>query len=94
MRIYGTYEADQAAYHCLDSLQIAAIHPEDGVLGDDVYAAEATYVEQIRKDLGCRSGIQGSGKRITLSAGRFHQPGVQLRVPLTGLPSLTCYPWL
>ncbi len=52
VRIYGTYEADQAAFHCLESLQIAAIHPEDGVLGEDVYAAEATYPEQIRKDLG------------------------------------------
>ena len=62
VRIYGTYEADQAAYHCLDRVQIAAIHPEDGVLGEDVYAAEAAYVEQIRKDLGVPEWKPGARK--------------------------------
>ncbi len=36
--------------------------PEDGVLGDDVYAAEATYVEQIRKDLGVPERKPGARK--------------------------------
>jgi hypothetical protein len=50
--LYGTYEAEQAAGQCLTALKLAAIHPENGGLQEDVYEAGSTYLLQVRKDLG------------------------------------------
>ena len=52
LMVYGTYEAEQAAYKCMDCLILAAIHPEAADRADDVYTARAEYLFQIRKDLG------------------------------------------
>ena len=52
VRVYGTYEADNLAFECLDQLQMWGYEPENGKLGDEVYTAATRYLFQIRKELG------------------------------------------
>jgi hypothetical protein len=52
IQVYGTYEADNLAFKCLEGLQDWGRHPEKGDLAEDVYSASTGYRSQIRKDLG------------------------------------------
>jgi hypothetical protein len=52
VRVYGTYEAQRAAFRCLDSFIEAAVHPDQAGHIGALYEAEDKYLEQIRKDLG------------------------------------------
>jgi hypothetical protein len=50
--IYGTYEAERAAFRCLQSLRSAASRPEDKRLDEDLFEAWVAYLGLVRKDLG------------------------------------------
>jgi hypothetical protein len=52
VRLYGTSEAQLAAFKCLDSFIMAAAHPEQVDRADALFEAEDGYLQQIRKDLG------------------------------------------
>jgi hypothetical protein len=52
IRVYGTYDADHLALDCLTRLQQWGRQPDEGELADAVYSVAASYISQIRKDLG------------------------------------------
>jgi hypothetical protein len=52
IRVYGTNDADLLALDCLTRLQDWGHHPDNGDLADGVYSVAASYLTQIRKDLG------------------------------------------
>jgi hypothetical protein len=52
LTVYGTHEAQQAAYNCLNALIVAAVNPEASAAAEHHFAAQSVYLRQIRKDLG------------------------------------------
>jgi hypothetical protein len=52
VRVYGSSEAQLAAFYCLDSFILAASHPEQVDRTDHLFEVKEEYLKQIRKDLG------------------------------------------
>lgn len=52
VRGYGTYEAQQLAFKCLERLQDWGRQPDSCDLSEDAFIVAAEYLFQIRKDLG------------------------------------------